>query len=555
MSLAVNFNLSAVLTHRALQKADRSVSSSLERLSTGLRLNRSSDDPSSLVLANNLRYYLSGLGRAAQNAEEGVSMLQTTDGAMDQLNGLLLRMRSLALAAANEAIQDPDQLSALQSELDQAIASVTRISSDTRFGSISLLNGSLGGNTLSPEASEWFSDISFSSPGTPGGILPDSRLSLIVPPLGLTLSKDKVEVQLSTTAAPLATSPDSSSPLLGLFQGPAGFAAGQQITGVPPGTALSITGPKGSFSLPLDATSSIEEVMAQINSYSSLYGVRAGYSGGIFTVESTHFGAGTLTVEVNNAMTAGGQALLDSDPGVIGTNSFATAGIANQIQLDYTDASGGSHLITLDQQPLSGGGLVFTNLAGGPEAAPPYSAFEPGAFTVNAKDLSGQVVGSAISIPFSTEYYGTRSSSTVIQAGALANQRIIVDIPDLRASALGRSANLLSQGFGSLQALVNAGALVNGQADAALQVIDASIAEVSAVRGRVGSVQSDAVEATLASLQVSVGNLSGAESQLRDTDFAFESANFARQNILYQAATAMLAQANQVPQTVLQLLK
>ncbi|MCK6489827.1 MAG: hypothetical protein L6R48_16150 [Planctomycetes bacterium] len=114
---------------------------------------------------------------------------------------------------------------------------------------------------------------------------------------------------------------------------------------------------------------------------------------------------------------------------------------------------------------------------------------------------------------------------------------------------------LTQRGYDSIDDLVREQALVDGDSQLAIHVIDAAIDEVSTARGRTGALQANSLESTLDSLRIAIQNLTDSESRIRDTDFAQESADFARNNIIYQAATAMLAQANQVPQTVLGLLK
>jgi flagellin len=143
MSLRINFNSAAVQTHQNLKVADRMMTKSLERLSSGERINRSDDDPSGLVAANSIRHNLAGILRSTNNIEEGVSLLQTADGAMDGISGLLVRLRSLALGAANEAVNDPAQLVAYQADFDEAVRSISRIADQARFGSIPLLQGNL----------------------------------------------------------------------------------------------------------------------------------------------------------------------------------------------------------------------------------------------------------------------------------------------------------------------------------------------------------------------------------------------------------------------------
>ena len=552
MSLGVNFNSAALRTHQNLKVSDRALSQVFERLSTGLRLNRTADDPSSMVLANNLRHQLSGLNQATSNSEEGVNMLQTAEGALDETSNLLNRMRELALSAANDAVNSADQLSALQGELDAAISSVTRIASNTRFGSISLLDGSLGGNTLSTAARPYISAVSFDTSLLPGGIQPGSDVGVMVAAGGISLDKSKTEVVLSTSGV-TATPPNLNTPIVGIYQGDSSFAGPVQLTAAP--STLSITGPLGSQTIAITATTTVGDVLAQINSNGTTYGVQASFDAttGAFTVESKRFGAGNLTIS-STAMN-GTTGLFDSDTTTVATNAYATPATDHQVQLTYTDIAGTFRTLTLDQQSGTGDGLTFSNLAGGPEMTPPYSAFDPGAFTVGFKDISAGVVGAPALIPYDTGYSARRESSTRIHTGALANQQVTVDIPDMRASSLGFSAGLVGSGLPTLQSLANGGALVNGRAQDALKVIDAAIQEVSRTRGALGAVQSNSIETTINSLRVAIENITGSESQLRDTDFAAESANFAKQNILYQAATAMLAQANQVPQTVLKLLQ
>ena len=552
MSLGVNFNSAAVRTHQNLSATDRALSRIFERLSTGQRLNRSSDDPSSLVLSNNLRYQLRGLQQATANSEEGVNMLQTAEGALDETSALLNRMRELALTAANDAVNSPNQLSAIQNEMDAAIASITRIATDTRFGSLSLLDGSLGGNTLSTAARPYFDGISFNAALLPGGVKPGTQLGVFVPPGGLTLDKSTTTVVLSTTSGP-ATPPSLTTPIANLYQGDSTFGSPVQLTTTP--STVSISGPTGTLNLTINATTTVGEVLAQINASASTYGVQASFNPttGAFAIESTRAGAGNLTITASSM--SGTTGLFDSDTAVNSPDAYLVNGTNHQITFTYVDINGNQRNLTLDQQSTTGNGRSFSNLAGGPEAAPPYTGYEPGAFTVAFKDVSGGIVGVPSVIPVNTDYYAARDSATRIHTGALSNQQVEIDIPDMRASALGFTANLAAQGMATLQSITNSQALLNGKAQDSLKLIDAAIDEVSRTRGALGAIQSNSIESTISSLRIAIENLTGSESQLRDTDFAAESAEYAKQNVLYQAATAMLAQANQVPQTVLKLLQ
>ena len=551
MTLGVNYNTTAVRTHQTLKVADRNLSNVIERLSTGIRLNRTSDDPASMVLANKLRYQLSGLQQASANSESGVTMLQTAEGALDETSSLLNRMRQLALAANNSGANDSNQLSALQGELDEAISSVNRIATDTRFGSLALLNGELGGNQLSTSSRPYISAIDFDAGQLPGGIKKGSQIGITMPPAGLTLDKAKTSVVLSTTAG-AATPPGLTTAIVGLWQDDATFGAPVQLNTVP-GT-LTLTGASGTQNIALSASTTVGDVLAQINAGGATYGMQAAFDSatGAFTLESTRFGAGNLSV-TGTAMN-GNTSLFNSDI-TAPVNAFATDGTNHQLQISYVDLNHTARFVTLDQEVTSGNGLTFSNIAGGPEAAPPYTAYGVKAFSVTFKDLSDKIVGATANIPFDTTYGATRESTTMIHTGALTNQQVAVDLPDMRASALGNSANLASMGLSTLQSLSTSQAFITDRIGEALQVIDAAITEVTRARGALGSLQSNAIETTLNSLSNSIENLTSSQSQLRDTDFALESANFAKQNILYQAATAMLGQANQVPQTVLKLLQ
>jgi flagellin len=544
MSLRINFNLAAVFAHHNLRGADRLLSQSLDRLSSGVRISRAGDDPAAMVLANNLRHHLLGVRQATQNSEEGVTMVQTAEGSMDEISGLLTRIRTLALDAANGGMHSPASLTALQAELDQAIGSITRIATDTRFGNLPLLQGRLSDNTIDAVARTVLKTVTHDLTNLPGGIADGSTLTttLAAP---VTLTRSSATVTLTGLTSPLP----GTTVLQGLAQN------GTTLDAVD-GATLTVTGPLGSRPLVIPAGASINDVVAQVNAFTAQTGVRADYqpSTGQLRLESMAFGNGPFGI-TSDDMTTGGSTvgLLDSDT-TTGTNAFVTAATDQTVQFTYTDAGGTVRSLTLTQDPASPGGRTFTNLVGGPEAVAPFTAFAPGAFSVTFQDTSGGTMGSGVVIAAGS-YSALRQSTTFIQTGALANQTTLLDIPDMRAGALGHGAGLAASGFASLQDLVTRSALTTGNTTSALAVIDAAITEVTAARGSAGAIQANALEATLGSLRISFENLTSAESQLRDTDFAAESAAYARHNIVYQAATAMLAQANQIPQTVLQMLR
>ena len=148
----------------------------------------------------------------------------------------------------------------------------------------------------------------------------------------------------------------------------------------------------------------------------------------------------------------------------------------------------------------------------------------------------------------------TVAEGVTFHIGANRDQTVSVSIGDLSASALARNVSDVSASLTSLDSLRTEGALVNGMAQDALSIIDAAINEISSTRGELGAIQSNTLESNINSLKVARENLTSAESTIRDVDFAVESANFTKQQIMFQSSQAMLAQANQLPQGVLQLL-
>lgn len=145
MTLRINHNIAALNGHRNMLRNDAAISRSLEKLSSGLRINRAADDAAGLVISEQMRAQITGLNQAIDNSETGVAMVQVAEGALDEVNRLLLKARELALHAANEGANDINQLEADQSELDNVLRSIARISDQAQFGTKKLLDGSLDG--------------------------------------------------------------------------------------------------------------------------------------------------------------------------------------------------------------------------------------------------------------------------------------------------------------------------------------------------------------------------------------------------------------------------
>ncbi|MBA3845742.1 MAG: flagellin, partial [Planctomycetes bacterium] len=307
MSLRINFNLAALLGHTNLTRNDRLLSAVLDRLSSGQRLRRAADDPAGLVMANGMRHRIAGLTQAAANVEETVSLLQTADGGIDAISGILNRMRALAVAAANEGAGSDQQRAALQAEFDEAVGTITGIAGSTRFGSLSLLDGGLGDLSLSDAARASYSSASADATRLPAGILAGSDV-VIAPPSG-NLTHESLGVTLDDDGNPLTAPPAASTPLNGLRQN------GTQLT-IGAATTLTVTGPSGSKDLTLTPATTIGDLVALINVSSGETGARATYdaASGQFTVESVAFGGGVIALTAATDLSGGSDiAFLDTD--------------------------------------------------------------------------------------------------------------------------------------------------------------------------------------------------------------------------------------------------
>jgi flagellin len=655
MAVRINFNSAAIRSHFNLNTVDRQLSTSLERLSSGVRIRRAADAPGDLILANQLRHHLVGLSQASDNVSEGVSMLQVAESGMDSASNLLNRARELLIGALNDGVNDPTALAAYQEEYDSLMTSLDHLATSTRFGNRALLDGTLSDNRLTSSARQVYSALTHDDTRLPRGIERDSTLT-IQPPSG--------DLQRAEAAVTLGggTPPALDDVLTGQLQD--GVALGSLA-----GETLTLSGPLGSFGIPLSDTLTVRQLVGAVNAASEQTGLRAGYdtaTGGL-QIESLHFGGGAFDVQMSN-VNAGAIGLLDDAPGAAGNGLVVDAPIRT-VDVSYVDEQGITQHLTLVQDPhvdegrgfistagrvaqsfdgapagdqlllaQTSGGLGFTSLVGETlsltgsrgnaaialddtmtindlvnaindetettgliaryqngellvrQEVPDSGAFDvqmsdlntnalgllddapglPGnglidllttdpndfAFRLEVRDTSDGGLDSSIAAP-TVVHTATRASTTAIQIGALSGQIRLVEAPDIRSAALGHSGRVNASGIDDLREIVDRRLLAEGtieEREDALRMIDAAINEISASRGEIGALISSGLESTLDTLAIAYESLTSSESLLRDTDFALESANFARHNIVFQAATSMLAQANQIPQSLLQLL-
>ncbi len=502
MSLTrIQQNVSAMNAQRNLAANSQRIGSSIEKLSSGLRINRGADDPSGLVLSELLRAQVSGLDVAQQNAEQGVNVIKTAEGALNEVNSLLRQMRDLAVNAASDSNNNDDSRAALQSQVSSAINTINQIANNTDYGDRSLLNGSAGTQTTIVNT----------------GDVTSASLTLG------TQSAGYVDIDITTAAEKAVVASNFNT------AGTAITGAGQAVSasvnainagewGVGESSDLVINGVNvGTF----DDTATWTDVIDAINTNSSL-NVTAeidAANNNEFTIRSNDFGSEVhLSVEWSTSDTINME-------GIISGTADVKFGADNGVDMVANVSFNGAAAITFDD----GAGLTLTDSTTG-----------HGSITIDEDANSVQTLNDAVY---------AEAGALSFQIGVDANQTADIEVRDCRAASLGTGA---SGTFASLSAIDIS--TVSGATEA-LSVIDAAISEVSTLRGDLGAFQVNELEAQTRSLAVARENLAASESSIRDTDFGREMAEFTTAQILVQSATSFLAQANSLPQNVLSLIR
>lgn len=499
MSLRINHNIAAVNGHRNMVRNDTAISKSLEKLSSGLKINKAADDAAGLVISEQMRAQIAGLNQAIDNSETAIAMVQTAEGALDEMNTLLSKARELALHAANEGVNDSNQLEADQAELDNIVDTITRIANNTQFGTKKLLDGTLGATSLdqSTVASISIGDPSSLSAGIYGvavgaapGVVGSISAAFTAGTAGsFFLSSDGV---CTLTAAAITGSSEAAEALT---------------------FSWSVDG--DAFSISVDAGTSVTDIVTALNGQDSGITFSVGGTAGVIKMVSDDVGSYSDNAQLTITNTASSTT----------TNTAMTSGV---------DAS-----VTL----MDGTTSVAT-----------FTASRGTTLTTNSLGGGTMTVSQTVATTASTTYANKISlEKAVFQIGANQNQTASLSISSMKAIDLG-AVQISDGSIATLDSLKTGAYLENGDAQDAIAVIDAAIDDVTVTRGRLGAFQSNALETTVNSLRVTLENTVAAESVIRDVDFAAESAQFTRNSIMIQASTAMLAQANQLPQNVLQLL-
>ena len=510
MSLRINNNIASVNGHRNLLKNTEMVSKSLERLSSGLKINRAADGAAGLIISEQMRAQLGGLNQAISNSEQAVTMVQTAEGALDEVSNLLNKARSLAIHAANEGVNDTNQLVADQGELDNIIDSINRIADTTQFGTKKLLDGSLGTGVSNNSAV-----ASVKLGGDYASLVSAGSASKGYHTLSVTQVATQASKVILLTGADIFT-----------VGGISGAASTDKVQDT---FTMSINGVK----LTISSGTTRDQMVQQFNAVGKSVGFTAALTGlnsGSLVLTAENYGR-SFDFDVQYVSGASGASLVNNGTETAGVDAKATLYLYNGNNTGVGDngtaTTGAAQTMTFSATGSDSTGLRMTSGSG--------------SVIVLSTNVASGVIAGAVN---------ATTSGATFQTGANAGQTATVELASVGANQLGVGG---SGTYTTLNALKGS-SLIGGAANEALKVIDKAIDDVTTIRGGLGAFQANTLETNISSLRVTVENLTAAESTIRDVDFAAESAKFTKYNILAQSATAMLAQANQLPQGVLQLL-
>lgn len=495
----INTNVSSLLAQRVLGQNNNTLTKSLERLSTGLRINRGADDPAGLIASEKLRSEKTAISSAIGNAERADQVINVAEGGLQEINSQLIELQSLIGQSANDAGLSVEEKEANQLQIDSILQTIDSIASQTTFGGTKLLNGNLDFQITGQATT--IADFEVNAAKIENG---GTRAVNVI----VTASAQHAGVFVSAGAAALDTGGATSS------------------------FVIEIAGTKGSREFTFASGTSLTSVASAVNTFKSVTGISAAVSGTGVVLKSTEFGSDEfVSVDIiNDGSQAGAVHTLSttSENTAVVAGATAFSAVTNAIRDEGQDVSATINGISATSRGTTA--------------------------QINTDFLD-------VSIELTTggaQAAGTINAFTIEGGGAKFNIGPNVDIGNQVTIGVGnvaaRKLGSVSTGFLDKLGSGKSSNVVDGDVEAAQKIVNSSIDQVSKLRGRLGAFQKNVLGSTIRSLGVALENTSAAESSIRDTDFASETAELTRSQILVNAATNVLAIANNQPQNVLSLL-
>lgn len=516
--MRINHNINALNAWRSMSETQYSMSKTLEKLSSGLRINRAGDDAAGLAISEKMRGQIRGLNMAVKNAQDAISLIQTAEGALTEVHSILQRMRELAVQAASDTNTNVDR-NQIQAEINQLREEIDRIARTTEFNTMKLLDGKI--ESFRPQAdlkvvTGGNFDLKASQAGNLRGfqlaqgsnINGNSSVNLAI------LGRNLGTLTLSITGATVAVLAAGTTVFRFTVSNNASFSSYIRTVG-----GLR-------FEFIVSDTHAGNTISALVNSFrislaTSVNLTFADVNEGSYVVEVGQFaGAGTSALDVR-------------------INYFNQTGLASAPIVNFGDGRAIYGTITGSISYSATAGRFVIDIAAGLKGI--FFTWSTGVYNINsfggALPLE-EVIDSGV-VRAEERWY--EDTSLIFQIGANEGHNMIAGLDDMRAAALALTE-------GSLRVTDQ------NSAERTIMLIDAAIHKVSTARARLGAVQ-NRLEHTISNLGVAAENLTAAESRIRDADMAKEMMEFTKQQILMQSSMAMLAQSNALPQTVLQLLR
>ncbi len=561
MALSVNTNITSLGVQKNLNKASDALSTAMNRLSTGKKINSAKDDAAGMQIANRLGNQVKGLNVAIANAANGTSIAQTAEGAMQESTNTLQRLRELALQAANGDKSDADRVS-LQQEFTAKVGELTRIANTTTFGGRNLLDGTFN-NVAFQIGANANETISFGMGDTSATALKGSYSEATVNGAAL------AGISATATGASLSGAKVASGAAQTALQtAGAGIAAG--------GATININGKD----IALAAADKGAEVVTAINNANA--GVTASWdeTGGKISLSSsaainvsgaTAIGiadgktaaapaTGATTLAAAGAISVNGKAVtwaadaaistvLTSIKTAVGTGGDATIGSDGRIQVK---SAGGADVALSN---TTAGSLSALGLSAGTSQAKLTADTSISLNGVEVKFKAGDNTDAIVSSINSASTGATASKNSDGSLALFSKKDIVVadGSAGTGLAALGLTAG--STKATTLETTVsNLSILSAASSQQAIQALEGAMQQIDSQRSQLGAVQ-NRFDSTTANLQSISQNSSAAKGRVEDADFSAEAAELTKQQTLQQASTAILAQANQLPSAVLKLLQ
>ena len=548
MALSVNTNITSLGVQKNLNKASDALSTSMNRLSSGLKINSAKDDAAGMQIANRLGNQVKGLNVAIANANNGVSIAQTAEGAMQESTNTLQRLRELALQAANGDKSDADRVS-LQQEFTAKVGELTRTANTTTFGGRNLLDGSFN-NVAFQIGADANQTISFgmtdiSATGLKGSYSEAKTNGADMAGLTATSIGSAVNASVTGTVAVKPTA-DISVKINGTD-----VALAKDATAADMAKAINDAGISGvSASADTAGKITLKSANADLVVEGTDGATALGVAEATTKAEDSLVPAGTITVNGEDLVLAGTEKVSEVVTSIASMAGIASAKLNNgRIEITSKDGSD----VALSNK--TSGALSALGLAPGTSQAKLQADTSISLNGVEVKFKKGDTADAIVSSINSASTGVTASKNSDGTLALFADKDIVI-----ADGSAGGGLKALGLDAGKTAAVTlettvsDLSVLTAASAQQAIQALDGAMQQIDSQRSQLGAVQ-NRFSSTVSNLQSIAQNSTAAKGRVEDADFAAETAELTKQQTLQQASTAILSQANQLPSSVLKLLQ